>query len=453
MTFAQFVDRHEFAIELVAAGVRGHVRLRRLFEAGNDRIPRQRRPSRQGVTGPRAQRRTERGGVRDGRAIDIGLEDIRRHYHQLLFTTGAETDRGLGIPGEDLEGSHSATAFVWWYNGHPECCDCTFDLSHERVAVVGVGNVAVDVARILCRTPEELAQTDIADYALEALRESKVREVVLLGRRGPVQAAFTTPEVKELGEMEGADVYVRPDEAALDAISREELEASGDRPTAKKVELLQAYAGRPATGKERRIVIRFLVSPTELVDDGTGHVGAIRLVRNRLVRSDDGRVSPQPTGETEELPVGLVFRSVGYRGLPLPGLPFHERAGVIPNEAGRVTGEDGGPLTGLYVAGWIKRGPSGVIGTNKPDAQETVEHMLVDAAEGRVFEAEAATAEAAERRIREAQPACVSFADWRRLDALETEAGAPHGRPRVKLTRIEDMLAAIQAGREEGRAA
>ncbi|HLT46224.1 MAG TPA: FAD-dependent oxidoreductase [Rubricoccaceae bacterium] len=377
----------------------------------------------------------------------LGLDDLRRHYHQVLFTTGAETDRRLGIPGEDLAGSHSATEFVWWYNGHPGYCDSCFDLSAERVAIVGVGNVAVDVARILCRTPEELATTDIADYALEALRESRVREVVLLGRRGPAQAAFTAPEVKELGEMPGADVYVQPDEAELDPISREEMEAGGDRPTAKKVEIVQEYARRAPTGKPRRLVIRFLVSPTELVDDGTGRVGALRLVRNRLVRGDDGRVRPQPTGETEELPVGLVFRSVGYQGVPLPGLPFHDRWGVVPNEGGRVTGEDGRPLAGLYVAGWIKRGPSGVIGTNKPDAQETVEHMLADAAEGRLFEAEAATAEAAERRIREAQPHVVTFDDWRHLDAVETAAGAPHGRPRVKLTRVEDMLAAIRERR------
>jgi ferredoxin--NADP+ reductase len=174
-------------------------------------------------------------------------------------------------------------------------------------------------------------------------------------------------------------------------------------------------------------------------------------VRNRLVRGEDGRVSPQPTGETEELPVGLVFRSVGYRGVPLPGLPFHERGGIIPNEAGRVAGEDGRPLAGLYVAGWIKRGPTGVIGTNKPDAQETVEHMLADAAAGAHFAAEEATAEAAEQLIRERQPRCVSFADWRRLDALETEAGTPHGRPRVKLTRVEDMLEAIRQGRETGQ--
>src|SRR5690606_29623860 len=176
----------------------------------------------------------------------------------------------------------------------------------------------------LCRTPEELATTDIADYALEALRESRVREVVLLGRRGPAQAAFTAPEVKELGEMPGADVYVRPDEAELDPISREEMEAGGDRPTAKKVEIVQEYARRAPTGKPRRLVIRFLVSPTELVDDGTGRVGALRLVRHRLAPGDDGRVRPQPTGGARALPGGRALRPVGYQGVPPPRPPAHD---------------------------------------------------------------------------------------------------------------------------------
>ncbi|MDX1420814.1 MAG: FAD-dependent oxidoreductase [Rubricoccaceae bacterium] len=379
----------------------------------------------------------------------LQLEDLRRHYHQVIFTTGAETDRSLGIPGEDLDGSHSATEFVWWYNGHPEYRDASFDLSCERAAVVGVGNVAVDVARILCRTPEELAQTDIADHALEALRESQIREVLLLGRRGPAQAAFTTPEVKELGELPGADVYVRPEEAELDPLSEEAMTVTGDRPTLKKVEVVQSYAGRARTEKERCIVFRFLVSPVELVDDGTGRVGAVRLMRNRLVRADDGRLRPEPTGETEDVPVGLVFRSIGYRGVALPGVPFHERWGVIPNVEGRVTGEDGAPLPGLYAAGWIKRGPTGVIGTNKADAQETVAHALEDAANGVTLPAEDPSADAVERRIRAVQPLAVTYDDWRRLDAFELSAGAARGRPRIKVTSIEAMLDTIRNGRAE----
>ncbi|MDX1438554.1 MAG: FAD-dependent oxidoreductase [Rubricoccaceae bacterium] len=379
------------------------------------------------------------GNVHFGR--HIGLDDLKAHYHQILFTTGAQTDRNLGIPGEGLEGSHSATEFVWWYNGHPAYRDRTFDLSCERVVVVGVGNVAVDVARILCRTPDELATTDIADYALEALRESKIREVVMLGRRGPAQAAFTNPEVKELGEMQDADFIIRPDEAELDALSREDVERADDRLTTKKVELLQDVAARTPEGKSKRIVLRFLVSPTEILDNGAGQVGGVRLVRNELYRTESGRLRPRATDNTEELSCGLVFRSVGYRGVPLPDVPFREDWGTVPNDEGRVLLEpDGSQVPGIYVAGWIKRGPSGVIGTNKADAQETVRHMLEDASSEKHLNPSDPDADAAERVIRQLQPQCFSYADWRRVETLENTAGEAQGRPRVKLTRIEDML-------------
>ncbi|RMH65251.1 MAG: NADP oxidoreductase, partial [Bacteroidetes bacterium] len=200
----------------------------------------------------------------------VTVDDLKRHYHQILYATGAQTDRTLGIPGEDLYGSHSATEFVAWYNGHPEFKDRTFDLAQERVAVIGVGNVAIDVARILCRTPEELERTDIADYALDALRASRVREVFILGRRGPAQAKFTNAEIKELGELEGADVCVPPDEAELDPLSAAELE-NAPRSVVTNVEIVQAYARRPLSGKPKRLTIRFLVSPVEVLDDGTGH--------------------------------------------------------------------------------------------------------------------------------------------------------------------------------------
>ena len=371
----------------------------------------------------------------------LALDDFAAHYHQVLFTTGAQTDRSLGIPGEDLPGSHSATEFVAWYNGHPEFRDCTFDLSCERAVVVGVGNVAVDVARILCRTNAELAATDIADYALDALRASRVREVVLLGRRGPLQAAFTYPEVKELGEMEDADILARPDEVALDPLSEAALEAAQDRQATKQVALLQDYAERSPSGKRGRIVLRFLVSPTEILGDD--RVEGVRIVRNELVDDGSDRLRPRPTGETEEIEAGLVFRSVGYRGVALAGVPFDERRGVVPNDGGRVTDADGTPVPGLYVAGWIKRGPSGVIGTNKPDAHETANAMLEDADRGLTFDPPTPDADAAERLVRTRQPACFCYADWRRLDAHEIGLGEAAGRPRVKLTRIEDMLEAL----------
>ncbi|HTO11098.1 MAG TPA: FAD-dependent oxidoreductase [Candidatus Binatia bacterium] len=382
------------------------------------------------------------GGVELGK--DVSVADLRGLYHQIVYTTGAQTDRRMGIPGEDLPGSHPATEFVAWYNGHPDYRDCQFDLTQERVAVVGVGNVAIDVARILCRTPAELEKTDIADHALEALRQSRVKEVYLLGRRGAAQAAFTNPEVKELSELEGADVVVVPEEVELDAISRAGLERTGDRAGFKKVEILQAYARQAPGGKPRRLVLRFLVSPVAVTDNGAGAVGGLKLVRNRLVASDTGTIQAQATEHTEELRVGLVFRSVGYRGVPLPGVPFDDKWGVVLNETGRVLDpESKHPLAGEYAAGWIKRGPTGVIGTNKPDALETVTAMLEDAAAGRTLQPAEPDRAAAERLLRQRQPRVIGYPDWLRLNALEVEAGRARGRPRVKLTRVDEMLAAL----------
>ncbi len=380
---------------------------------------------------------------------DVTVDDLRRHYHQILYATGAQTDRRIGIPGEDLRGSHPATEFVAWYNGHPDYRDLEFDLSQERAVVVGVGNVAVDVARILCRTPEELERTDVADHALHALRGSRIREVYLLGRRGPAQAAFTNPEIKELGELADADISTVPDEVELDPLSRTALEKTQDRSTQKKVEILRSYATRPPSGKSRRLVLRFLVSPVALLSDGAGSVGAIRLERNRLVATPAGTLQAKPTGEEEVLPVGLVFRSVGYRGVPLPGVPFNDDWCVILNDRGRVLEpDDKQPRTGEYTAGWIKRGPTGVIGTNKPDAAETVACMMEDLAAGRTLDPAEPEPEGIERLVRDRQPRCLSYTDWLRLDAMETARGRECGRPRVKFTRVEDMLAAL--GRSAG---
>jgi ferredoxin--NADP+ reductase len=382
------------------------------------------------------------GNVEIGR--HISLDDLTRHYHQVCFTTGAQTDRRMGITGEDLAGSHPATDFVAWYNGHPDYVDRRFDLSVERAAVVGVGNVAVDVARMLCRTPEELAATDVADYALQALRASRIREVYMLGRRGPAQAAFTNPEVKELGEMPGAEVRTLDEEVKLDPLSAEDIERENDQATRRKLEILRGFARRPRSEKPRLLTIRFLVSPVAVVGNPDGRVAALRLVRNRLVRGPDGSLRAEATDCVEELPVGLVFRSVGYRGVPLPGLPFDERAGVVPNDKGRVIRPDTrAPLPGLYVAGWIKRGPTGVIGTNKPDAAETAASMLEDAPAGGTFSPSWPDAGAAEGMVRSRRPEAVSFSAWSRLDRLETERGRGQGRPRVKFTSLAEMLDAL----------
>jgi ferredoxin--NADP+ reductase len=379
---------------------------------------------------------------------DITHAELAEHYHQVLYATGAQTDRTMNIPGENLIGSHPATEFVAWYNGHPDFRDAQFDFSQERIAVVGVGNVAIDVARILSLSHEELAKTDMADYAIEALSQSKIKEVYLLGRRGAAQAAFTTPEVKELDEMEESDVIVDPVEAALDPLSAAELERSQDKAAKKKVEILQGYAQRPPEGKAKRLYIRFLVSPVEIIGDEQRRVRKLRLVKNELYATDTGSIAARATDQFEELDVGMVFRSVGYRGVPLPEVPFHERWGVILNQKGRVldpaTNE---PRVGEYTAGWIKRGPSGVIGTNKPDAVETVNCMLEDLAAGKTWQPGQPSRESVEALVRGRKPNFVSFADWQQLDAIEQARGAEQGRPRVKFTSIADALAAL--GRAE----
>ncbi len=372
----------------------------------------------------------------------VSLSDLMRHYHQICYATGAQTDRPLGIPGDDLEGSHSATEFVAWYNGHPDFRESSFDLSARRVAIIGVGNVAVDVARILCRTEAELQATDIADYALAALAESQVEEVWMLGRRGPVQAAFTNTELRELGELDGADIVVRHEDMMLDPLSANALEASDDRALAKRMEILEQFAGRDPIGKRARLAIRFLVSPVEILGQG-GRVAGIRLVRNRLEERDGGALKPVATDEFEDLPVDLVFRSIGYRGVPLDGLPFDEWSGTIPNDEGRVL-NDGNPVPGVYVAGWIKRGPTGVIGTNKPDSAETVNRMLEDVASGTVLDPKASGRDDVAETVRAAQPDFISYDDWHKIDALETKAGEETGRPRVKFTDVEDVLAALR---------
>ncbi|PMP84335.1 MAG: NADP oxidoreductase, partial [Chloroflexus aggregans] len=332
-------------------------------------------------------------------------------------------------------------AFVGWYNGRPDYRDLEVDLNVERVVVVGNGNVAMDVTRILVSDPDELAKTDIADYALAALRQSKVREVVMLGRRGPVQAAFTNPELKEFGELKGVDVIVDPADLELDPLS--EAAMANDKTAARNVELLREYAARGSTGAPRRIVMRFLVSPIA-IHGADGRVTGVTIERNRLVQAADGSLRPRGTGVTEEISCGMILRSVGYRGVPLPDVPFDEASGTIPNRNGRVlNGPNGEPIPGEYVVGGIKRGPSGVIGTNKPDAVETVNSMLADlpTLPGAPQHNDIADL------LRERGVDFVSYADWQRLNEYETAQGAAQGRPRVKVTRVEEMLDIIRAGR------
>jgi len=363
----------------------------------------------------------------------VSHEELLSLYDAVVYTVGAQTDRRLGIPGEDLPGSWPATAFVAWYNGHPDFQDLEFDLDCERVVVIGNGNVAIDCARMLALTAEELAPTDTIDDAADAIAASPVREILMLGRRGPVQAAFTPPELKELGELQGAEPVVDPRDLELDAASRAELEA--DRERAKRnFDLLEEYAARAPEGKPRQIVLRFLVSPVAILGDE--RVEAVEIVRNELVE-EGGRIVARPTGRTETIPCGLVLRSVGYQGVALPGVPFDERRGVIPNAAGRVEGAER-----TYAAGWIKRGPSGVIGTNKKDSTETVELLLADARDGKLARAD--STQTLEALLAAKGAAYVEYAGWQAIDAAERAAGEPRGRPRVKLTGWEALL---QAGR------
>ena len=374
------------------------------------------------------------GNVELGR--DVTHDELAERYHAVVYAVGAQTDRQLGIPGEELPGSWPATAFVAWYNGHPDFQGLEFDLSHERAVVIGNGNVALDVARMLALTPEELAPTDTTDAAIDAINAAGVREVLVVGRRGPVQAAWTPVEVGELGELAGADVLVERRDLRLDPASAAELEAAP--PTVRRnVDHLREYAEREPAGKPRAIRLRFFRSPVAILGDG--RVEAIQLVRNELV---DGRAIP--TDETETIECGIVFRSVGYRGVPLPGVPFEDGSGTMPNAGGRVLGADGEPVPGVYCAGWIKRGPSGVIGTNKKDASETVELLLEDARAGLLPDA---SAEDLELLLAERGVAHVLYAGWEAIDADERGRGEPLGRPRVKLATWDELLAAASAQR------
>jgi ferredoxin/flavodoxin---NADP+ reductase len=367
------------------------------------------------------------GNVEVGSTVEHA--DLLQLYDAVVYTVGAQTDRRLGIPGEDLPGSWAATEFVAWYNGHPDFQHLEFDLSHERVVVIGNGNVAIDCARMLALTPEELETTDTTQEAIEAINGAGVREILMVGRRGPVQAAFTPPELKELGELAGAEPVVDPRELELDPASLRDLEADRDR-ARRNYDLLQEYAARAPEGKPRRIVLRFLASPLAIL--GEDEVEGVEIVRNELVE-EDGRIVARPTGEREVVPAGLVLRSVGYKGVPLPGVPFDERSGTIPNDRGRVEGAER-----TYAAGWIKRGPSGVIGTNKKDATETVDVLLEDARAGRLVRPPSGAT--LESLLDERDASYVEYEGWQLIDAVERRAGEPLGRPRVKLHNWEKLL-------------
>jgi ferredoxin--NADP+ reductase len=373
------------------------------------------------------------GNVAVGR--DVTVEELRAHYHGVIFACGAETDRHLGIPGENLQGSHTATEFVAWYNGHPDYRERSFDLSAEVVAIVGQGNVAADVCRILAKSVDELKATDIAEHALDALAASRVREIHVIGRRGAAQAKFTNKELKELGELASCDAIVDPMDMELNAESVAELEVKSNFVSAKNVEIFRAFAARGLTGKPRRMVFHFLKSPVAIT--GAARMEHVVLARNRLEGAPLQQVARE-TGETDPLRCGLLFRSIGYSGVPIPGVPFDARRGVFPTQDGRIVDGSGAVVLGLYAAGWIKRGPTGIIGTNRADSIATVKSLLADLP--RLVPAAKAGGEALEPLFAARGVRVVSLADWFKIDEAEVARGQPKGKPREKFTRVAEML-------------
>jgi len=374
---------------------------------------------------------------------DITVDELHRFYDAVLFATGAQTDRRLGIPGEDMPGSHTATEFVAWYNGHPQFRDREFDLTQKTAVVIGNGNVAVDVCRILGKTVDELRQTDIADYALDALAESRIETIYMVGRRGPVQAKFTPLEIKELGRLEGCAARVHAQELELEPESRTELEDPKNKLSSKTYPLLQQFLTNEPEPHGRVLRFLFRRSPVEI--EGGERVEAMILEKNRL-EGEPFRMKAIGTGERETLPCGLVFRSVGYRGVAIPGVPFDEANAVIPNDAGRVH-KEGKRLPGIYVAGWIKRGPTGIIGTNKPDAHETATAILQDAAD--LPPCTTPDTAAVLQLLDNRGVRVVSFDDWLHIDTGEQERGAAVNRPRHKFTSTVEVFEFLDTNREK----
>ncbi|MGB8406094.1 MAG: FAD-dependent oxidoreductase [Mycobacterium sp.] len=370
------------------------------------------------------------GNVKVGEHVQAA--ELAERYDAVIYAIGAQSDRPLGIAGEELSGSVAAVDFVGWYNAHPHFEDMSPDVSQHRAVVVGNGNVALDVARILVSAPEELAVTDIADHALTALSARGVQEVVVVGRRGPLQAPFTTLELRELGDLAAmAEVDVVVDPADVDGITDEQLEASS-KTVRQNIKILRSYAERGVLGRKRRIVFRFQTSPIELKGDES--VESIVLGHNELV-DDGGWIVAKDTGAREELPAQLVVRAVGYRGVPTHGLPFNERSATIPHTDGRVKGS-----RNEYVVGWIKRGPSGVIGSNKKDSQDTVNTLIADIADIDLADFGPSHADDLAAWLAERQPALVTEQHWRLINDHEVGAGQNQGRPRVKLTNVDHML-------------
>jgi len=368
---------------------------------------------------------------------DISVDELKTYYDALIFASGAETDRRLNIDGIDLPGSHTATEFVGWYNGHPDFQDRIFDLSCEVAVIVGQGNVAIDVARVLSKTVDELKTTDITQKALEILAESKIKEVHVYGRRGPAQAAFTPVEIREFGELNDSCPVINPTDLDLSEMSKAELEDPKNAPKKKNFGILQDLVNKESEGKSKKFVLHFKKSPIEII--GTNRVQKVLFEKNKLV-GDQGQQKAVGTGEREEIDCGIFFRSIGYRGLPIKGLPFSDQAGVIPNTGGRVSDSEQ-LFIGLYASGWIKRGPSGIIGTNKPDSEETVKNLIADIEH--LHPCKEPSTEKVLELLKEREVRVISFEDWKKIDAAEIERGQKIGKPREKFVKLGGMLGVL----------
>ena len=372
---------------------------------------------------------------------DISIEELRKTHHAVILTYGAETDRKLGVPGEDLKGSHTATEFVGWYNGHPDYRELEFDLSQDVAVIIGQGNVAADVSRILSKTADELKHTDIAQHALDVLAESKLREIHVIGRRGPAQAKFTPKELREFGELSDCNPIILEDDLQLNDESKKELEEKTNRTNRKVYDQFCEFSKRELdSSKSKKCFFRFLMGPQEII--GNTQIEKLILEKNEL-SGEPFKQSAKGTNETFEINTGILFRSIGYHGVPISGIPFHKSWGTIPNEKGRVTENDGTIVNQLYTGGWIKRGPSGIIGTNRACSVETVANLLNDIEKldtgAQKYGATEIYSKLNNKNVRH-----VNFSEWSQIDDKEVELGEPKGKPREKYTYIEEMLSVIK---------
>ena len=376
------------------------------------------------------------GNVEIGK--DMSIEELQNHYDAVIFSYGCSADRLTGLPGESKKNIHSAREFVAWYNGHPDYQNFEFDLSQESVAIIGQGNVAVDVARIIAKTPEELKNTDIPEHVLKKLAENKVKNIYMIGRRSPVQVAFTELEIKELGKLEKASVIIAKEDMDLTEANRLELEDEKNDKAKKNFKVLETYL-QEEEKKETKIILKFFSNPVEF--QGQDKVEALRCEKVKL-SGEPFKQRIEKTNEHIDIPAGLVFRSIGYKGTAIKGLPFDEKNGRVPNQKGQITSLDGKPLAGLYTSGWIKRGPSGVIGTNKPCSTETVETLLSQINE--LPQAGAREENKVVNLLKSKNIDIINFQDWRKIENYENNKGASLGKPREKILNRDEALNIIK---------